>query len=168
MKFTVEIEGLAEPVEVEHGPEGWFCRVNGQAQQPMDVLEVARGRFSVLLDGRSFEVHVEERDGRYRVHTRGTDLITAVEDPRQWRRGGPGSSGASADAKQEVTAPMPGKIIRVLVEEGQAVKAGDGLVVVEAMKMQNAIPSPKQGVVERVLVKAGDTVEYGSKLAVVS
>lgn len=168
MKFTVAIEGLAEPVEVERGPEGWLCRVNGQAQQPMDVLEVAPGRFSVLLNGagRSFEVHVEEWSGRYRVHTRGADLITAVEDPRQWRRGGRG--GAGAEGQQEVTAPMPGKIVRVLVEEGQEVEAGDGLVVVEAMKMQNAIPSPKQGVVERVLVQAGDTVEHGSKLAVVS
>lgn len=166
MKFTVKIEGLPEPVEVERGPEGWFCRVNGQAQQPLDVLEVARGRFSVLLDDRSFEVHVEEWSGRYRVHTRGADLITTVDDPRQWRRGGRG--GADAEGKQEVTAPMPGKIVRVLVEEGQKVEAGDGLVVVEAMKMQNAIPSPKQGVVERVLVKTGDTVEHGSKLAVVS
>ena len=165
MKFTVEIEGREEPIEVERGPEGWLCRVNGQTR-PLDAREVAPGRFSLLLDGQSFEVHVEERSGRYRVHTRGADLITAMDDPRQWRRGGHG--GAGAEGKQEVTAPMPGKIVRVLVEEGQEVEAGDGLVVVEAMKMQNAIPSPKQGVVERVLVKPGDTVEHGSKLAVVS
>jgi pyruvate carboxylase subunit B len=63
---------------------------------------------------------------------------------------------------------MPGKIVRVLVGEGQAVEAHQGLVVVEAMKMQNEIPSPKAGVVERVLVREGDTVEHGQGLVVVA
>ena len=164
MKFSVSIDGLDEPVEVQHGPDGWTCWQNG-APQPVDVREVAPGRFSLLLGGQSFEVHVEEWSGRYRVHTRGADVLAAVEDPRRWR--GRGRGGAGTDGPQEVTAPMPGKVVRVLVEEGEKVAEKQGLVVVEAMKMQNEIPSPKQGVVEKVLVRAGDTVEHGSGLVVV-
>ncbi|MFB3140932.1 MAG: biotin/lipoyl-containing protein, partial [Candidatus Acidiferrales bacterium] len=66
-----------------------------------------------------------------------------------------------------VTAPMSGKVVRVLVEEKQAIEEGEGLVVVEAMKMQNEISAPKKGVVEKVLVQAGDTVDHGDTLLIV-
>lgn len=164
MKFTVHVGGEAQAIEVQRQPAGWDCRVNGEARK-VDVVEVEPGRFSLLLDGASYEVHVEEWGGKYRVHTYGTDLIAAVEDPRRWRgRGG----GLGKEGRQEITAPMPGKVVRVLVEEGQTVEEDEGLLVVEAMKMQNEIPSPKKGVVEKILVRAGDTVEHGTRLAVVS
>ncbi len=63
-----------------------------------------------------------------------------------------------------VTAPMPGKILRILVNEGEKVKAGQGLLVLEAMKMENEIPSPRDGVVKRILVKEGETVDTGQAL----
>lgn len=168
MKFTVTVDGKEQSVEVRRTSGGWNCRVNGE-ERAIDVAEVAPGRFSLLLDGASFEVHVEEhveeRDGQYHVHTRGTDLVAEVEDPRRWQ--GRGGRGGGKEGPQEITAPMPGKVITVLVEEGQEVEEGQGLVVVEAMKMQNEIPSPKPGVIEKVLVQAGDTVEHGTGLVVV-
>ena len=63
-----------------------------------------------------------------------------------------------------VTAPMPGKILRILVNEGEKVKVGQGLLVLEAMKMENEIPSPMDGVVKRILVKEGETVDTGQAL----
>ncbi|HZV60180.1 MAG TPA: biotin/lipoyl-containing protein, partial [Candidatus Eremiobacteraceae bacterium] len=69
------------------------------------------------------------------------------------------------DGRQQITAPMPGKIVRVLVKEGEQVEVGQGLLVVEAMKMQNEIRSPKNGKVERVHVKEGQTVNSGEILA---
>lgn len=164
MKFTVTVDGKEQSVEVRRTSGSWNCRVNDEGRI-IDVAEVAPGRFSLLLDGASFEVHVEERNGQYRVHTGGADLVAEVEDPRRWQ--GRGGRGGGKEGRQEITAPMPGKIITVLVEEGQKVEEGQGLVVVEAMKMQNEIPSPKPGVVEKVLVQAGDTVEHGTGLVVV-
>jgi len=63
-----------------------------------------------------------------------------------------------------VSAPMPGKILRILVKEGEQVKTGQGLLVLEAMKMENEIPSPKDGIIKSILIKEGDTVDTGQAL----
>ena len=88
-----------------------------------------------------------------------------IADPRAWRRGRGGS--IELEGRQQVAAPMPGKIVRVLVAPGQQVEAGQGLLVIEAMKMQNEIRSPKSGTVEK-LVREGQTVNAGEILAVVA
>lgn len=164
MRFRVTIAGQSKEVEFRRSANGWECHLEGQPQR-VDAVEVAPGVFSVLLDGESFVVHVERLGEGYRVHSRGTDVTAVVENPRRWAGRRTRSLGRAG--RQEITAPMPGKVIRVLVEEEQSVAEGQGLVVVEAMKMQNEIPSPKQGVVERVLVREGDTVEHGAPLLVV-
>lgn len=168
MKFTIQIQGRQEAIEVHRRDSGWECHINGQAL-PVDVVEAAPGVFSLLLDGQSFEVHVEAQGqalpGHYRIHTRNADLIAEIHDPRRWR--GKGGESLEKEGAQEVTASMPGKVIRVLVKKGDEVEKGQGLVVIEAMKMQNEIPSPKAGVIEKVLVEGGETVEHGARLVVV-
>ena len=166
MKLEVTVAGRVVAVDLERAGNGWECRVDGESKA-VDVLEVAPGLLSVLLDGQSFTVRVERHRGAWRVHTRGADSVATVEDPRRWRgrsRGG----GAGLAGRQEVTAPMSGKVVRVLVQESQEVEAGQGVAVVEAMKMQNEIPSPKTGAVEQVRVKEGDTVEHGAVLVVIA
>ncbi|RLF81410.1 pyruvate carboxylase, partial [Thermococci archaeon] len=76
----------------------------------------------------------------------------------------PSAPAPTAAGEGVVSAPMPGKILRILVREGDQVKVGQGLLVLEAMKMENEIPSPKDGVVRRILVKEGDTVDTGQPL----
>jgi len=76
-------------------------------------------------------------------------------------------AGGHDAGRAQVAAPMPGKVVRVLVERGQAVEAGAGLVVVEAMKMQNELKSPKSGTVVELRVEAGATVNAGELLAVI-
>lgn len=165
MKFQVQISGQARRVELRRAADGWTCAMEGQARA-VDLMEVAPGVFSLLLEGQSFVLHVERVDDNYRVHTRGTDLVAVVDNPRRWAGRGGGALGRGG--RQEITAPMPGKVIRVLVADKQEVEEGQGLVVVEAMKMQNEIPSPQNGVVEKVLVQEGDTVEHGETLLVVA
>ena len=165
MKFQVQIAGETRSVELRRRSAGWECRIDGEPRA-LDAVEVAPGIFSLLLEGRSFTVGVERQGDSYRIHTCGTDLVAEVENPRRWSgrsRSAPGLSG-----RQEITAPMPGKVIRVLVEENQEVEDGQGLLVVEAMKMQNEIPSHKKGVVEKILVREGDTVDHGALLLVVA
>ena len=165
MKLEVTVAGKPMAVEVQRNADGWECRFDG-ASQPLDVAEVAPGVLSLLLEGQSFTLHVVRQGDGWTVHTRGTDMAVTVRDPRRWRgRSGGGTVGGAG--RQEVAAPMPGKVVRVLVSEQQEVEAGQGLVVVEAMKMQNEIPSPRKGVIEQVRVREGDRVEHGTVLVVV-
>jgi biotin carboxyl carrier protein len=165
MKLEVKVAGRPVMVELSRAADGWECRLDG-ASQPVDVAEVAPGVVSLLLDGQSFTLHIVRQDDGWRVHTRGADLSAEVRDPRRWPGRAAGGA-AGRGGRQEVAAPMPGKVVRVLVREQQEIEAGQGLVVVEAMKMQNEIPSPKKGVVEQVRVREGDPVEHGAVLVVV-
>ncbi len=130
-----------------------------------DAAEIAPAVYSILLDGRSFEVTVERSDDGLLLRTAGREFRLEIADPRAWRRGRAGS--IELEGRQEVAAPMPGKIVRVLAVPGEKVEAGQGLLVIEAMKMQNEIRSPKTGTIER-LAREGYTVRAGEILAVVS
>jgi biotin carboxyl carrier protein len=100
-------------------------------------------------------------DGSLKVLATQTEFLAQVIDPREWR----GRHGAAeVQGRQQIVAPMPGKIVRILVKPGDAVELGQGLMVVEAMKMQNEIRSPKSGAVEKIAAKEGDTVNAGDVL----
>jgi biotin carboxyl carrier protein len=130
-----------------------------------DVIEVAANTYSVLISGHAYEVRVEPAPGGIRIHAGAREFRAEIEDPRAWhsRHG----STLEAEGRQQVIAPMPGKVVRLLVAQGQKVEAGHGLMVVEAMKMQNEIRSPKSGIVERIVVAEGQAVNAGEPLAVV-
>lgn len=165
MKYTVAIGDAQEIVDIRRTPAGsYVCTVDGQPTGA-DIVAVAPGVYSVLWQGESFEVRVELATGGYRVDVRGQELHVAVHDPRRLSR----RSGATLDTegRQNITAPMPGKVVKVLVAERSAVEAGQGLMVVEAMKMQNEIRSPKKGVVEKIYVREGASVSGGETLLVV-
>jgi len=130
-----------------------------------DAVRISRGTYSILLGGRSFEVTAEETSDGLLLRTRGHEYQVEVIDPRSWqrRRG----AGIELEGRQQLVAPMPGKIVRVLAAAGQQVTAGQGLLVIEAMKMQNEIRSPKSGIVEKV-AREGQTVNAGEVLAIVT
>ncbi len=130
-----------------------------------DTVEVAAGTYSMLIGGRAYEVCVAPAHGGLRVYAGSREFNVQIADPRAWC----GRHGAAqeAEGRQEILAPMPGKIVRVLVKQGDKVEAGQGLCVVEAMKMQNEIKSPKTGIVERLIVTEGQAVNSGESLAVV-
>ena len=166
MKIEVKLSGAGGPVQrqVELGREGdrWRLSLNGRPFEA-DVIEVAPNTFSILISGRSHEVRVfPSPDGTLQLQN-GTHHFTAeVIDPRAWR--GRRHGGVEAEGRQQITAPMPGKIVRLLVKAGDKVDSGQGLLVVEAMKMQNEIRSPKSGTVERVLAVEGQAVNAGETL----
>jgi biotin carboxyl carrier protein len=174
MKLEVQIGGRTRSVELEREaheerPEEsrWVCRLDGRAVD-VDVVEVDAGTYSILLGGQSFEVRVRPgASGGLVVQAGAEEIPVEVLDPRAWR-GRRGAHGVEAEGRQQILAPMPGKIVRVLVRQGDAVEAGQGIVVVEAMKMQNEIRSPKSGTVERLHVAEGQAVNAGEVLAVVA
>lgn len=165
MKLEVHIGDGKRTVELVRREGRWQALLNGVPAEA-DVVEIAEGVYSVLLDGRAYEVRVQPEAGRLRVAAGGEEFTVSVADPRAWR--GRRSSVLEAEGRQQITAPMPGKVVRVLVREGESVQARQGLVVVEAMKMQNEIKAPKSGRVERLLVREGQAVNAGEVLAVIA
>lgn len=162
MRIALKIGGQSKTVEIATRDDGRVA-LDGVPRKA-DCLAIAPGLYSILLDGRSFEAHVREAAGEVVVKIDGRDFAFRVDDPRQWRRSG---GAVEAEGKQQVTASMPGKVVRVLVRAGQEVSSGQGLIVVEAMKMQNELRSPKSGKVQRLLVAEGQAVNAGDVLAVI-
>ena len=124
------------------------------------IVEVEPGVYSVLIDGASYEVRVSGDQ----ITVNGRSIALRIEDPRQWKRS---SGAAGAHGKASITAPMPGKVVRVLVAVDMKVAAGQGIVVVEAMKMQNELKAPRDGRVTAVKVRENDSVNAGAVLAVI-
>jgi biotin carboxyl carrier protein len=170
MKLEVHLTGVGGEKRrtVELVPEGGCYRVlvDGLTVNA-DAMVVAPSIISILLDGQSFEVHVTPSpEGKIKLQTGPHEFNAELHDPRAWR--GRRHGALEAEGRQQIVAPMPGKVIRLLVNVGDEVMAGQGLVVVEAMKMQNEIRSPKKGKVERVQTSVGQLVNVGEVLCVVS
>jgi biotin carboxyl carrier protein len=165
MTYEVRISGVRHTVEFERHGDGWQARLDGQPGTA-DVVQIAPNIFSVLLSGQSHEIYVTPSSGGpLQLQTDGFEFTAEVADPRSWR--GRRHASAEAEGRQQVAAPMPGKVVRLLVRVGDTVRPGQGLLVVEAMKMQNEIRSSKSGTVERILVEEGQAVNAGEVLCVV-
>lgn len=163
MKYDVRIGGKTRVVELTRNSKKWRISLDGNLLD-VDAVEVAPNTFSILFEGESFEVRVAPLpDGSLILHAGMAEFTAEMEDPRAWRGRRHGSF--EAEGRQQVAAPMPGKIVRVLVNTGDAVEVGQGLLVVEAMKMQNEIRSPKSGRVEKLFVREGQAVNAGEVLA---
>lgn len=171
MKLDVEVGGRTRDVTVERSPDAttrYRVTVDGRVHD-IDCRETAAGRYSLVHVGQdawSHEVAITsgERPGELRVRVRHGTFRVVVDGARDGRRL---EGGRDLSGEQRVTAPMPGRVVRVLVSPGDDVTAGQGLVVVEAMKMENELRAPRAGRVREVLVQEGATVEAGQALAVV-
>jgi biotin carboxyl carrier protein len=155
MKLDLTIDGREERIEIVNGR----FRIGDGPEREASVETPQPGVYSVLLDGNSYQARVEDGvvtvDGfRYQIE---------VRDPRRWSRQ---SRGGAHPGAQNIKAPMPGKVVRVLAAVGDAVEAGQGIVVVEAMKMQNELKAPRAGRVTGIAAKIGATVTAGEVLAV--
>jgi acetyl/propionyl-CoA carboxylase alpha subunit len=166
MKYEIQVDRTNRTLDI-NGAGSVRARLEGQPIA-IDAVEIAPDTYSILLDGRAFEARVSD-DGSGEgllVRCASTDFRVQVRDPRSWR--GSRHGVLEAAGPQRVLAPMPGKIVRVLVATGDKVEVGQGLVVVEAMKMQNEIRAPKSGRVERVLVVEGQAVRTQEALLIIA
>ncbi len=170
MKYEVKLSSSSEAktsvIELERNGAAWRVTLDGRPVA-VDAAEIAPNTLSILLDGQSFEINVTPSpDGKLKLQTGSREFTAEVVDPRAWSGRRHGS--VEAEGRQQIVAPMPGKVVRLLVRESDRVEAGQGLLVVEAMKMQNEIRSPKSGIVERVFAKEGQPVNAGDVLCVVA
>jgi len=168
MKYDVLLDGMRCSVEVTRSaddPSHVLATINGRRVEA-DAVKISPGVYSILLDGRSIEVRAETLADSLHLHAAGREYRVEIVDPRSWRRSR--SGGIDLSGRQQISAPMAGKVVRVLVAPGQQVETSQGLLVVEAMKMQNEIRSPKTGTVERLFAKEGQTVNAGEILVVIA
>jgi biotin carboxyl carrier protein len=156
MKLNLTIDGREERIEISPGR----FRIGDGPEREASVEMPQPGVYSVLLDSHSYQARVEEGV----VTVNGFRYEIEVRDPRRWSR--QSRSGSHAQA-QDIKAPMPGKVVRVLVAVGDAVEAGQGIVVVEAMKMQNELKAPRPGKVTSIAAKVGATAAAGEVLATI-
>ena len=164
MKLSLQIDGSAESIELlAPAPQCRFRLEDGQ-EQSADVQMPEPGVYSVLIGARSYEARVEETPSALVVVIDGRRFEIEARDPRRFTRKG---GKAGADGVQTVAAPMPGKVVRVLVAVGDEVAAGQGLLVVEAMKMQNEMKAPRAGKVLSLSAAVGGTVAAGEALATI-
>ena len=160
MTREVLVNGSEARIRIE-GDEFEYQRAGSRAAGSFRVTPTEPGTYLVLLGTRSYRVTLGPEG---EVSVNGRSLRMAVFDSRDLR---PGGQAKAHQGRLQVFASMPGKVIRVLVAEGDAVETGQGLVVVEAMKMQNEMKSPQAGQVVEIRTQAGATVAAGDVLIVV-
>jgi biotin carboxyl carrier protein len=169
MTYEIDINGRSRTVAVESDPSGYVVVVDGQ-RHAVDVTSINGAMSLILEDGRSFEVAVAEHpagSGNLIVHVNGRVVAAAVGTSRASWAAARQEGSSAGDGPHRVLAPMPGKVVKVLVKPGDQVTARQGVVVVEAMKMENELRSPKPGTVSDVKVSEGASVEAGAVLVVI-
>ncbi len=164
MTFDVLIDGRSFRVEMRQSEGRLACLVDGK---PVDVDAIITDRdvLSLVLAGRSYEIKRERVGPDQHILVGVTRYASEVRDPRSLRQRR--AAGDGAEGPRKLTAPMPGKVVRVLAPAETAVEQGQGVIVVEAMKMQNELKSQKKGVVKQVLVSEGASVTAGEVLAII-
>jgi len=160
--YEVTIAEKTYRVELARAGARWSCKLDGR-EFPVDVVSPQAGLLSLLIDGRSYEVKQEMGADETNIVVGRERFPAAVRDPRSLR----GRRGADTGGQgvRKITAPMPGKVVRILIPVGTEVEAGQAVLVIEAMKMQNELKSPKKGKVSKLSVSEGAAVETGQTLA---
>jgi len=167
MRLNAEIDGDKIVLDVRREGERVVAEVGGRRYE-IEARSVGAGEYLIVNEGRVYECRVAQtrERGALSVSVGAGEYAVTLTDPKHLR--GAHAAGAHDNGgRAQINAPMPGKVVRVLVEAGQVVEAGEGVVVVEAMKMQNELKSPKAGTVAEVRVEPGATVNAGDVLVVI-
>jgi biotin carboxyl carrier protein len=163
MIYEITIDEKNYRVELNRVDGRWDCRLDGKPVE-IDAVLTRRDVLSILIHGKAYEIKRERSATDLHLWVGSARYGVQLRDPRSLR-----SRAGADDGKgpRKLVAPMPGKIVRVLAPENSEVEAGQGVLVVEAMKMQNEIKSPKKGVVRKMVATEGANVNVGDVLAVV-
>jgi len=161
MRYITTIEGkqfLVEIIDEKHvSVDGKIYEVDFESVSGQPV-------YSLIVDGRSHESYVAQGEDHWEVLLRGRLYPVTVEDEREKRLRSAAGGGVAETGEFHLKAPMPGLVVTIPVEEGQAIKKGQVLLILESMKMQNELKSPRDGIMGRIRVKPGETVEQKQTL----
>ena len=169
MKIKAQLSGKEHEVSLRLGNGVAVAQVDGR-HYDLEVRELAPGDYLLMKGSQVYKCGVDRkrdagRGDSFEVVLRGATYDVSVIDPKRLRSAQ--TSGTHHAGVAEIVSPMPGKIVRILVEPGAQVEAGAGVIVVEAMKMQNEMKAPKGGMVVSINAAEGATVNAGDVLAVI-
>ena len=163
MLYDITIDGKKYRLDLNRADGRWSCRLDGRDFE-IDAILTRPDVLSLRIGNLAYEVKSERLANDLHLWVGSTCFAVEVRDPRSLR----GRTRAEDDhGPRKIAAPMPGKVVRLLVHEGDEVEPGSGVAVVEAMKMQNEIKSPKKGTIQKILVSKGAAVNAGDVLAIV-
>jgi biotin carboxyl carrier protein len=163
--LILEIETENEKIAIEISSSGPARKVRiGDTEVSCDWVRLGEGHYSLIINGRVFDLLIHLDKDNCEVVSRAAVFNFTVTDPRRARLKQGGEDGHGHTGPQRIRTDMPGKVIRVLVKKGESVVPDQGLLILEAMKMQNEIRSPKSGIVTEVAVAGGMTVNTGDFL----
>jgi biotin carboxyl carrier protein len=161
MKYITTVEGKQYTVEII---DDKHVNVDGKLYE-VDFESVSgQPVYSLILDGKSHESYIARGDDNWQVLLRGRLYPVTVEDEREKRLRAAAGGGVAESGEFILKAPMPGLVVAVPVREGQEVKRGQVILILESMKMQNELKAPRDGVIQRIKVKAGESVEQKQTL----
>jgi biotin carboxyl carrier protein len=166
MKIDIEMDGRVRKVELERIAENgvWRAIIDGEAVTTEARL-LRAGVLSLIVEGQSYRIVLEDAGEEPALHLGTQRIPYRAEDPRSLKSRRAHS--VASDGPKALKASMPGRVVRLLAAKGDEVKAHQGVLVIEAMKMQNELKSPKDGRIAELRVAAGDTVAAGDVLAVI-
>ncbi|MBO0911797.1 MAG: hypothetical protein J2P13_08395 [Acidobacteria bacterium] len=163
--YRLELERVDEARGREPARESdWNVRLEGR-RIPVKSVRINGHTLSLILDGRSLQVRVGHTRSGGQIFLGGRAYDCTVSDPRS--RAGKARPSTTESGEQKITSSMPGRVVRVLAQPGAAIRIGQGILVIEAMKMQNEVRSPKDGALKKLLVAEGANVNAGEVLAVI-
>jgi len=161
MKLQAELKGEKHELEITRDGEKVFAKVDGREYE-LEASEVEPNVYLFKYDNQIFQIYVAPNGI---VNLGNHQFEISITDPKRLR--GLSVAGANAEGISEIKTAMPGKLVRILTEEGAEIKQGEGVLIVEAMKMQNEMKSPKDGVVKEIRFAEGATVNAGDVLAII-
>jgi biotin carboxyl carrier protein len=164
MNFDVVVEGKTHKLELTRAEAGWHCSIDGEPVK-VDAVLTRPNVISLIIDGIAYEVKREIAANDQYVWVRSARFKTELRDPRSLRSRR--ASAGDAEGPQRLLAPMPGKVVRLIAKQGDSIEAGKGVLVVEAMKMQNELKATKSGTVQKLMVAEGANVNAGDVLAII-
>jgi biotin carboxyl carrier protein len=163
MSFEIRLNGETEPIELLKQDGNNIEVLIGGRKYKLDIVEVEEGIYSILLNGKSYNVELTQVDSKkYTVHTLYNSFDTEIIDAES--RYMSSRKGEMDEEQSFISTPMPGKIVKILVKEGQEVKAGETLVVVSAMKMESEYKVSSDRKVKDILVSEGDNIDGNQPL----
>ena len=163
MTYDIAIDGKNYRLELDQSDDRWSCRLDGKPIEA-DAVLARPNVLSLFIGNKAYEVKCERVGDDIHIWVGSRRFAAEVRDPRSLRSR---IQVADDQGPKKLSAPMPGKVVRVLLKQGDPVEAGSGVLVVEAMKMQNEVKSPKKGTIQKILVSEGAAVNAGDVLAIV-
>lgn len=163
MTYEISIDGKNFRLELNQTDGRWSCRLDGREVE-VDAVLARPDVLSLRIGNKAYEVKCERVASDIHIWVGSRRFAPEVRDPRSLRSR---THAPDEQGPRKLTAPMPGKVVRILLAQGAEVEAGAGVVVVEAMKMQNEVKSPKKGTIQKIVVAEGAAVSAGDVLAIV-